>query len=96
MTLSLVTVGTGTVAPSATRGSPAHWVERDGLRLLLDCGPGTMHRLARFGLIDIHCQSDMHIRQVGIGLPIATRHPAAANQGNSQGGVCGHTCSPPA
>jgi ribonuclease BN (tRNA processing enzyme) len=50
MTLSLVTVGTGTVAPSATRGSPAHWVERDGLRLLLDCGPGTVHRLARFGL----------------------------------------------
>jgi ribonuclease BN (tRNA processing enzyme) len=50
MTLSLVTVGTGTVAPSATRGSPAHWVERDGLRLLLDCGAGTMHRLARFGL----------------------------------------------
>jgi len=36
MTLSLVTVGTGTVAPSATRGSPAHWVERDGLRLLLE------------------------------------------------------------
>jgi ribonuclease BN (tRNA processing enzyme) len=50
MTLSLVTVGTGTVAPSATRSSPAHWVERDGLRLLLDCGPGTMHRLAQFGL----------------------------------------------
>jgi ribonuclease BN (tRNA processing enzyme) len=50
MTLSLVTVGTGTVAPSATRSSPAHWVERDGLRLLLDCGPGTMHRLARCGL----------------------------------------------
>jgi len=50
MTLSLVTVGTGTVAPSATRGSPAHWVERDGLRLLLDCGPGTMHHLVRFGL----------------------------------------------
>jgi ribonuclease BN (tRNA processing enzyme) len=50
MTLSLVTVGTGTVAPSATRGSPAHWVERDGLRILLDCGPGTMHRLASCGL----------------------------------------------
>jgi len=50
MTLSLVTVGTGTVAPSAMRGSPAHWVEREGLRLLLDCGPGTMHHLVRFGL----------------------------------------------
>jgi len=50
MTLSLVTVGTGTVAPSATRGSPAHWVERDGLRLLMDCGAGAMHALERFGL----------------------------------------------
>lgn len=50
MSLSLVTVGTGTVAPSATRSSPAHWVEADGVRLLLDCGAGTMHRLARFGL----------------------------------------------
>ena len=50
MTLSLVTVGTGTVAPSATRGSPAHWVEREGLRLLMDCGSGTLHGLARCGL----------------------------------------------
>jgi ribonuclease BN (tRNA processing enzyme) len=50
MTLSLVTVGTGTVVPSGTRGSPAHWVERGALRLLLDCGAGTMHALARFGL----------------------------------------------
>ena len=50
MTLTLVTVGTGTVVPSATRGSPAHWVERGNLRLLLDCGAGTMHALARFHL----------------------------------------------
>jgi ribonuclease BN (tRNA processing enzyme) len=50
MTISLVTVGTGTVAPSATRGSPAYWVEHDQLRILLDCGPGTMHRLAQCGL----------------------------------------------
>ena len=50
MTLSLVTVGTGTVVPSATRASPAHWVEADGLRLLLDCGAGTLHGLARWGL----------------------------------------------
>lgn len=50
MTLSLVTVGTGTVVPSATRASPAHWVETDGLRLLMDCGAGTLHGLARWGL----------------------------------------------
>ena len=50
MSFELVTVGTGTVAPSASRGSPAHWVERGGVRLLMDCGAGTVHRLARFGL----------------------------------------------
>jgi len=47
---SLVTVGTGTVVPSAERGSPSHWVECGEVRLLMDCGAGTIHRLARFGL----------------------------------------------
>jgi ribonuclease BN (tRNA processing enzyme) len=50
MTLTLVTVGTGTVAPSATRTGPAHWVERGDVRLLMDCGAGTIHRLAQFDL----------------------------------------------
>jgi ribonuclease BN (tRNA processing enzyme) len=50
MSFSLVTVGTGTVAPSAQRSSPAHWVDTGATRLLLDCGAGTVHRLARFGL----------------------------------------------
>jgi ribonuclease BN (tRNA processing enzyme) len=50
VSFSLVTVGTGTVAPSATRSSPAHWVERGSVRLLMDCGAGTVHRLAQFGL----------------------------------------------
>ncbi|HXY67841.1 MAG TPA: ribonuclease Z [Gemmatimonadales bacterium] len=50
MTLALVTVGTGTVAPSATRAGPAHWVERGDVRLLMDCGAGATHQLARCGL----------------------------------------------
>ncbi|OGT99472.1 MAG: hypothetical protein A2085_11155 [Gemmatimonadetes bacterium GWC2_71_10] len=50
MSLSLTTVGTGTVAPSATRSSPAQWVEAGRVRLLMDCGAGTVHRMARFGL----------------------------------------------
>ncbi|HXQ29717.1 MAG TPA: MBL fold metallo-hydrolase [Gemmatimonadales bacterium] len=48
--MELVTVGTGTVAPSPRRTAPCHWVERSGLRILLDCGPGSLHRLAEFGL----------------------------------------------
>ncbi|HET7790831.1 MAG TPA: ribonuclease Z [Gemmatimonadales bacterium] len=48
--MHLVTVGTGTVAPSAARTAACHWVERGDLRLLLDCGAGSLHRLAEFGL----------------------------------------------
>jgi ribonuclease BN (tRNA processing enzyme) len=48
--VDLVTVGTGTVAPSATRTSACHWVSRGNLKILLDCGAGALHRLAQFGL----------------------------------------------
>jgi len=48
--MHLVTVGTGTVAPSATRTAACHWVEHGELRILLDCGPGSLHRLAQTGL----------------------------------------------
>jgi ribonuclease BN (tRNA processing enzyme) len=48
--MELVTVGTGTVAPSATRTSACHWVARGNLKILLDCGAGALHRLAQFGL----------------------------------------------
>lgn len=48
--MELVTVGTGTVAPSARRTAACHWVRRGRLAVLLDCGPGTLHRLAQFGL----------------------------------------------
>src|SRR3989441_3763914 len=48
--MELVTVGTGTVAPSATRTSACHWVSRGSLKILLDCGAGALHRLAQFGL----------------------------------------------
>ncbi len=48
--MKLVTVGTGTVSPSATRSSAAHWIEVGTCRLLMDCGAGTCHGLARCGL----------------------------------------------
>jgi ribonuclease BN (tRNA processing enzyme) len=48
--VELITVGTGTVAPSARRTSACHYVRRGDVHLLLDCGPGTLHRLARFDL----------------------------------------------
>ncbi len=48
--MELVTVGTGTVAPSASRTAACHWVSRGNLKILLDCGAGALHRLAEFGL----------------------------------------------
>lgn len=46
----LVVVGCGTVVPEADRGCSSYWVEREGSRVLLDCGPGAVQSLARLGL----------------------------------------------
>ncbi|HEX9703659.1 MAG TPA: ribonuclease Z [Gemmatimonadales bacterium] len=48
--MELITVGTGTVAPSADRTAACHLVTRGRLNVLLDCGPGSLHRLAGFRL----------------------------------------------
>ncbi len=48
--MELVTVGTGTVAPSARRTAPCHWVGRGRLKVLLDCGAGALHGLATCAL----------------------------------------------
>lgn len=50
MPTTLTTLGTGTVVPSGSRSSPAHVVEAGDVRLLMDCGAGTIHRLAHVGL----------------------------------------------
>lgn len=46
MTFAVTVLGSGTVAPSAGRVAPAHWVEAGALRVLLDCGAGALHRAA--------------------------------------------------
>jgi ribonuclease BN (tRNA processing enzyme) len=48
--MELVVLGSGTVAPSRDRTAPAYWVRAGGVRLLLDCGAGTLHRAAAFGI----------------------------------------------
>ncbi|MCA0376607.1 MAG: ribonuclease Z [Gemmatimonadetes bacterium] len=48
--MKLTTVGTGTAAPHASRVSAAHLVEAGGVRLLLDCGSGAVHRMAQLGI----------------------------------------------
>jgi ribonuclease BN (tRNA processing enzyme) len=48
--MELTVLGTGTVAPSPTRTAASYWVATGATHLLLDCGAGTMHRMAAFGV----------------------------------------------
>ncbi len=48
--MRLTTIGTGTAAPSPTRVCSAQLVETGGVRLLLDCGSGSVHRMAQLGI----------------------------------------------
>lgn len=47
--MRLTTLGTGTIALAADRVRAGHLVEAGGVRLLMDCGSGVTHRLARHG-----------------------------------------------
>ena len=48
--MHLITIGTGTAAPHATRVSAAHLVHAGSVRLLLDCGAGSVQRMAALGI----------------------------------------------
>ena len=48
--MRLTTIGTGTAAPSPLRVCSAHLVETGDVRVLLDCGSGSVFRMAQMGL----------------------------------------------
>ncbi len=48
--MRLTTIGTGTAAPHATRVASAHLVNAGSVSLLLDCGAGSVHRMASLGV----------------------------------------------
>ena len=48
--MKLTILGSGTVVPSGSRNSAGYFVELPGARVMLDCGAGTVHALARYGL----------------------------------------------
>ncbi|HKV39569.1 MAG TPA: ribonuclease Z [Blastocatellia bacterium] len=48
--MKLTILGSGTVVPDGSRNSSGYFVETSSVRLMLDCGAGTVHALARYGL----------------------------------------------
>ena len=48
--MKLTVLGSGTVVPDGARNSSGYFVEMPGVRLMMDCGAGTLHALARYGL----------------------------------------------
>jgi ribonuclease BN (tRNA processing enzyme) len=48
--MRLVVLGSGTCVPSGTRLPSGYWVEAGPARVRLDCGAGTVHAMARWGL----------------------------------------------
>ena len=48
--MKLTVLGSGTVVPDGARNSSGYFIESGGLRLMLDCGAGTLHALDRHGL----------------------------------------------
>jgi ribonuclease BN (tRNA processing enzyme) len=48
--VTFTVVGCGTVVPEPDRVCSGYFVEAGDVRLLLDCGPGVVHHMARFGL----------------------------------------------
>jgi ribonuclease BN (tRNA processing enzyme) len=47
--MKLTILGSGTVVPDGARNSAGYFIEAGEVRLMMDCGAGTVHALARYG-----------------------------------------------
>jgi ribonuclease BN (tRNA processing enzyme) len=67
--MELTVLGSGTCVPSGRRSSSGYWLEAGSRRLRLDCGAGSVHAMARFGLpwesLTHQVISHFHIDHVG-------------------------------
>lgn len=48
--MKLTILGSGTAVPNGERNSAGYFVEAKDARVMMDCGAGTLHALARYGL----------------------------------------------
>jgi len=78
--VTLTVLGSGTLLPDDAHHSPAFHLRAGGLRCLLDCGSGTLHGMARYGLswsdLDVLAFSHFHTDHLGDLAPLffAFRH----------------------
>ena len=67
--MRLTILGSGTVVPNGQRNSAGYFVELPGAQVMLDCGAGTVHALARYHLPWEHMThlfvSHFHIDHIG-------------------------------
>ena len=58
-----------TAIPNGERNSSGYFVEGSGVRLMMDCGAGTLHAMARYGLDWEHLThiflSHFHVDHIG-------------------------------
>jgi ribonuclease BN (tRNA processing enzyme) len=48
--MKLTILGSGTVVPDGSRNSSGYFIETPSMRMMMDCGAGTVHALARYGV----------------------------------------------
>lgn len=48
--MKLTILGSGTLIPSGSRNSAGYFIELPDARMMMDCGAGTVHALARYGV----------------------------------------------
>jgi ribonuclease BN (tRNA processing enzyme) len=67
--MKLTILGSGTVVPDGARNSAGYFIEAGGVRLMMDCGAGTVPALARYGCDWEHLThlyiSHFHVDHVG-------------------------------
>ena len=67
--MQLTCIGTGTAAPEPDRVCSGYLLEGHGLRMLFDCGPGVVHRMAQLGVdwqsITHLCLTHFHNDHIG-------------------------------
>jgi len=85
--LRFTVLGSGTLLPDDDRRSAAHLLEGEGMRLLLDCGSGTLHGFDRFGVawrdLDAIALSHYHTDHLGDLAPVlfALKHGVREGRG---------------